>query len=749
MLALYTLAIFLSAALLFMVQPFAAKVVLPVLGGSPSVWTTCMLFFQGALLAGYGYSHLAGRLRPRVGVPAHALVCIGALLTLPVASNIAAPPDTASPAIWLLGVLAIAAGAPFFAAATTGPLLQRWFSRSAHRRAGDPYFLYVASNAGSLLGLLAYPLFVEPRLDLGGQARWWSIGFGVFVALVFACGALAMRSGPAEAPRPAPTKPRARSRPRERLLWVGLAFVPSSLMLGCTTYLTTDVASIPLLWVVPLSLYLVTFMLAFSRAEPAATELATRLVRILATAIAITFVLGATQPFAVLIPLHVALFFSAALLCHGKLARLRPGPERLTEFYFMLALGGALGGLFNALLAPLIFTDTVEYPLAIGAASALGLIVGVARHYGPGERAPALRVLYWLAPAGAFGLLFAGRLIVETWRTLPDWAVNLLTCGIPAIFVFLFSRQPIRFATGLAAMLLYAVINPITESRIIHAERNFFGVHRVKATPQGTFHWLLHGTTTHGMQSRLPDKQDTPLTYYHPTGPIGQLFRTWVNGEDFRGEERADAARPGAKVAFIGLGAGALAAYGRPGQTFHFYDIDPAIIRIASDPALFTHVQRCRAELELIRGDGRVMLGRAPDGAYDLIVLDAFSSDSIPAHLLTVESLELYLGKLKPDGVIALHISNRFLELAPLASGLSARLGLAGRIQNDDSPTPAQRDEGKLDSTWVVYAREESHLGRIAVDGRWTRLLHSPRDPVWTDGYSDVVSVIRWWLPTK
>jgi protein-L-isoaspartate O-methyltransferase len=753
--ALYVLAILASAALLFVAEPMAAKLVLPLLGGAPAVWNGCMLFFQAALLAGYLYAHLLGRLPPRAQVTLHAALLAVAFVSLPLSlGQRAAGPGASAPLPWLLVTLAVIVGFPFFVLAATGPLLQRWFSRTDHPDARDPYFLYAASNAGSLAGLLAYPFVLEPSLRIltpGGslvplRLTPWSQST-LFTAAFAACGLLTIASGFMMLWRrlPAPrAEAAAAGTARERLTWVVLAAIPASLVLGATQYVTTDVAVVPLLWVVPLCAYLLSFVLAFSR-RPIGSD------RFWGIALGLT-ALGATlgfwalsQAYAwVVLILHPLVVLSAGMVCHRRLASSRPPAARLTEFYLCLATGGVAGGAFNAVVAPLLFPAIIEYPLVLLAAC----FVRVPQPAVDERRARRLDVAIPVAIA-------AVALILQFAITRSGWddrgKILLVVAVIPCALAVPLVTRPRRFALALAVLMAIAWYQGSTRGTVRHRERTFFGVYRVIERPGPIFtvqdahgkekqfriptQILYHGTTHHGLQVLDANLRDLPTSYYHRSGPLGQLFAA------LGAARRLDA------VAVIGAGAGTIAAYGQPGRRITFYEIDPAIVRIARDPSLFTFVRDSRGEVGFVVGDGRLQLAAAADGSFDLIVVDAFSSDAIPVHLLTREAIALYLRKLRPGGVIALHITNQNLDLVPVVDALTADADLAGLVQDNEIGSAEELIQGKDVSQWAVIAKDRSTLAPLAADSRWQPLpIHPGRPPdrryLWTDDYSSLFSVV-------
>jgi hypothetical protein len=709
--------VFASAGLLFLIEPLFAKMVLPRLGGTPAVWTTCVVFFQATLLAGYGYAHLSTRfLAPRAQVALQLAVLALPWLVLPIALPASFAPDASSnPIPALLAALVLAVGLPFFAAATSGPLLQRWFAGTGDGDTPpDPYFLYAASNAGSLLGLLAYPFVLEPRLTLAQESRLWTTSYALLLALTAACGALAWRAPRATA---TPAEPIAAAR---RLRWIALAAVPSSLMLGVTTHVTTEIGTVPLLWVVPLALYLATFVLAFARRPLVPQRVAIRALPI--AVLGLFFVLRALPgaPLGFGIPAHLAGFFAIALALHGELATDRPPAGRLTEFYLLLALGGVAGGVVNALVAPLVFTSVAEYPVAIVAACFLI------------PRKPGSRVLDVGLPVGLF---LAAKGIGLAAADLEPATRLALTVAIPAALAFPLSTRPLRF--GLAAGAIFLATTPPATGALLHAERSFFAVHRVVRVllPQAVAaNELVNGSTNHGMQlvnprTLEPTSPREALSYYHRTSPIGQVMA--------QGQRR--------HVAIVGLGTGSLAAYGEAGERFTFHEIDPAVARIAEDPAYFTFVHDARARgvsVGVVLGDARITIASTPPCSLDLLVLDAFSSDSIPVHLVTREAIALYGSKLAPHGLLAWNVSNRYLDLRPVLGDLAADAGLVA-IFRVDLADDAAAFPGKVPSQWLVLARTWEDLGDLAASGRWEK-VPGRGGAVWTDDHANVLGALVW-----
>jgi hypothetical protein len=745
--ALFSATLFLSAALTFLIQPMFARFALPLFGSTPAVWNTSMLFFQTTLLAGYLYAHESTR---RLGVrrqaAVHVVLLLVPLVVLPVGIPDGwIPPADSNPVPWLLGLLAVAVGLPFFVVSTTAPLLQRWLAGTDHPAAADPYFLYRASNIGSVLGLLAYPLLVEPSMRLAQQGRLWSAGYGLLVLLVLACAAAVWRSprgaqaagrggdvaGPTAAPATAsdadPAAPgRAAVRPalRRRLRWVGLAFVPSSLMLGVTVTITTDIAPIPLLWSLPLALYLISFILVFAPGTRPdglwrAMVLALPVVVLL---ICVILLLGVRGPLWIMLAIHLAGFFVVAVVCHGALARDRPPARWLTEFYLLISLGGALGGVFNAIVAPALFDSLAEYPIALVLATLC--LPSRPPLIAPG---PHTRRLDLALPL-ALGTIVA--LIVVSLTALADADAQaygrMFAFSVAAGVAVNFVRRPLRFGLSVAAIVLAIALASAPDQRELHRERSFFGVYRVTAAEGGDLHRLVHGTTTHGAQDFSPGRERAPISYYHRASPIGRLLSALPRSVT-------------ARAAIIGLGTGSIACYGKPGERWTFYEIDPTVERIARDPRFFTYLRVCPGDLDVVLGDARLRLAGAPDHSYGLMIADAFSSDAVPVHLITREALALYRSKLREHGIVAFNVSNNYVGLEPVLGTLAHDAKMACVAQEDRRSGKDGRPDSDA-SDWVVMASHPSDLTAIA-DHSWGPCDRAPGTP-WTDDHSNLLGAL-------
>jgi SAM-dependent methyltransferase len=740
---LYSAALFLSSLILFVIQPMFTKMVLPLLGGTPAVWNTAMMFFQAMLLAGYLYAHLLSRLPGlRKQALVHVAVLTTGLLFLPVHVALTWRPGVnAHPVLWLIALLTVSIGVPFFALSATAPLLQRWFSRSGHPYASDPYFLYVASNIGGLLALLAYPVVIEPLLGLMLQGRVWAIGYALLAFTVALCSistwaaqrravgaALGGRTG--QAPGPTPTGAATDSGLAhrvgwlDRLHWVALAFVPSALLLAVTLHISTDVASVPFLWVAPLSLYLLSFIFVFARRPLLKHNWMLTAQVALYPLVALAFT---QRELVQVLPLHLATLFVTAMVCHGELVRRRPAVEHLTEFYLWMSVGGLLGGVFCVLVAPVVFDSVFEYPLL--------LILACLLRPAFGGRGWLRRLLDVVLPA----LVASGYLLILWW--LDVWALGFSgpVLGYLALVVafYSFRHRPLRFALGFAPLIL----NVFWSDKMPHQlfrERSFFGIYTVCADASGGRHKLYHGTTLHGDQLLDPNGMHVPTSYYNREGPLGQVFAARNDRHSL------------AHVGVVGLGAGTTACYHRPGQTMTFFEVDPAMERIARDSHLFRYLELASADddeespgLTVVIGDGRQNLARTPDGTFDLLVLDAFSSDAIPIHLLTREAVALYRRKLAPGGIVMFHISNRYVRLEPVVALLTADAGLGALIQEYD-PSPTESGAGGASSVWVAVARDQADLEFLETDDRWRPLMREPTVGIWTDDYSNIIRFLIW-----
>ncbi len=731
-LVVYTAAIFVSALLLFSVQPLFTKMVLPRLGGSPAVWSVAMVFFQALLLGGYLYAHLLTRLKARViPILVHLALLIAAFASLPLAIAVGfGDPPTGGYAIWLLGLFMASIGLPFFALAANNPLLQAWFVRTGHPDGRDPYFLYASSNIGSFLALLSYPLLFEPVFTLRTQNLMWTGGYALLIVLIAACGLLLWRAPalPALEGEAADNEAAAPPPWMTRLRWVFLAAVPSGLLIAVTAHISTDVAAAPLLWVLPLSLYLLTWVLVFQSrpllphkwvlwAQPGA----------IAGAIVLLAV-GGEQNLLLTLVGHQLCFFVIAMACHGELAATRPPAKYLTGFYVALSFGGMVGGLFAGLIAPYAFSWVAEYPILI----ALAVLCrpkteerwsGWSRFFWPFLAALAAILI---VPSQTRGEIFEW---LEQQRIYVAGAVAVL--GLLLALVLNAARAKLAATAALALALIR--VYPADEGRV-DTVRSFFGVHKILTTRSGHFHVLMHGTTIHGAQ-KITDDDDKPvagrpepITYYHKDGGIGRAISA----------VRERKAAP-LRVAVIGLGAGTLTCAAEPGETWKFFEIDQSMVDTARDPRFFTYVQNCQPELALVIGDARLTFAREPDGIYDLVIVDAYSSDAIPIHLATREAMAIYKNKLAPGGAVVMHVSNRHLELASVVVGIADANGLKSWVYNEDS---GRDGEYIFATSVVVSARDEADIGKLNNSEQWEETPAKKDQRVWTDDYCNVLGAV-------
>ncbi|WP_374942286.1 spermidine synthase [Sphingomonas sp.] len=715
--ALFVATILGGSFLLFLVQPMVARMALPRLGGAPAVWNSAMLVYQALLLGGYAYAHWLGRVPPRVQAAIHVGVLACAALWLPIGLAATQLPADASPALWVPWLLGLSIGPLFFAVSAQAPLIQRWYAVASGGR--DPYALYAASNLGSFAGLIAYPLIVEPTMALHAQSLLWSGGYVVLGALVIACATLLPRGVKAE--HVAYTSPPAgRARVAK---WIALALVPSGLMLATSTYLTTDIVAMPLLWVLPLGLYLLSFSVAFAQ-NRAAADLITRIAPVTILLFGGVMIGGyqALPYFNAAIAL--LLLFMAATALHTALYRRRPDADRLTGFYLAMSVGGVLGGVFAGLVAPVVFDWTYEYPLLILAAGVL-----VPQTF---LLAPVRDIWFTARPAAFATVIFAIALLIglRAWGPADLFGedhlgltflvvalVGIATIGARLPYVVLLASALILFGGYRSLALSYA-----GDART----RSYFGVYTVRG--DAAMRELDHGTTVHGIQLRgSPARERTPTTYYAPRSGVGRAML------------RLSAT---ARVGVVGLGTGTLACYARPGQHWRFYEIDPAVVRIARDSGQFTYLARCLPAPSIRLGDARLRLAQEPSASLDLLALDAFSSDAVPMHLMTREAFATYARVLAPGGVLMVHISNRFLDLEPVVDA-AARAGGWQARRLDYRPAPETPGKPSA-SLWIALTRDPRTMAALTQgDPDWAPLRGRAGFVGWTDDYSTILPLLK------
>ena len=720
----FVLTICAGSFLLFLVQPMIARMALPRLGGSPAVWNSAMLVYQALLLGGYAYAHWLGRFAARRQALIHLGMFLASAIFLPIGLAAWQPPLGTEPGLWVLWLLGASIGPLFFVVAAQAPLLQRWYALTGE---GDPYPLYAASNIGSFAGLISYPLLVEPLLTLKAQSLLWSVGYAALFFLVY----MSARRLPPVDPQaqrfvesPKPDAP-------AMLLWAALAAVPSGLMLATTLYLTTDIVAMPLLWVLPLGLYLLSYSIGFAERRGTAHVFAQVAPLVLLIGACIAFTGGVHFPVFIALGILVVLFVVAVAL-HGRLYDLRPAPEHLTRFYLVLSAGGMLGGLFGALLAPLIFDWTYEYPILLVAAVLLlppqQAILRLPRllweH--PDRR-------HWLAALMLVAGLVLSMLGGGMFGPQPPIVKTISFVAIIAMAVLALGHRILTAGMLLYLMLCLSGWEKLSQSASGMLTRSYFGVYGVvnKGTDQRV---LFHGTTLHGVQNLTPGMEREPTSYYAPKSGVGLVL---ANAQALYG--------PGAAIDIVGLGAGTLACYARPGERWRFYEIDAAMAKIAGDPARFTFLSRCLPDADVVIGDARMTLARQPAGGANILVIDAFSSDSIPVHLLTREAMAIYGRRLTPDGLLLIHISNRYLDLRPVIAAAAKAEGWHARLRHY---RPSVRDDAHhyAASIWVALSRDPAKLDRL-VDGTgrplWQPLPGRPGFATWTDDHASILPTLK------
>ena len=712
---IFTLTIFLSASLLFFVQPLFAKIVLPVIGGAPAVWTTAMLFFQTVLIVGYLYAHVSTRVLPiRAQVLVHLALWALALFFLPPALPEAWRLDASgSIALQTLGLFALGVGAPFALLSSNAPLIQSWYAQSGGASADDPYFLYGASNLGSLVALLAFPLLAERFFGAGQIALGFSLGFVALGAGLLACGGSIFSRR---------TKHRDNVEPRTSLdtgtllYWAVLAFVPSSLMLAVTSKISTDIGAVPLVWVIPLSLFLLTFVVSFTGRTIFKGRWLTQAAQLSTVGALCLFVgLGGAHLNVLQTGLLILAFFLIAVWAHRTLYEARPDAANLTVFYVTMSVGGALGGLFNSILAPILFADLLE--------GIVTLLIALLLSFQPMLNLTLSHLARGLAIGGAIGMALA---FAALGFALPTtYLPVLMIAGLGLLL--LVARKPFNsFAVAACLVTILPVWLAGPDDRIL-ADRSFFGLHQV-LDRDGT-RYYTNGTTVHGAQ-RLADydtDRPEPSSYYHPAGPMGQVLASDV-GQSAR------------SIGIVGLGVGSLACYAQPGQDWHFYEIDAMVDRVARDPDLFTFLASCTPDAPTHLGDARVVLEDQIDQTFDILVIDAYSSGAVPVHLTTREALALYRDRLTENGVLVFHVSNQFYDIGvPLARSAEA-LGLP--IWRQNQMRPASDDPGYRVSDVVMLARDPNGIADLLETGLWMPLA-SDGGPIWTDDRANTLDILK------
>lgn len=711
----FPIAAFFGAFLLFTLEPLIAKSLMPLLGGAPAVWLTASAFFQMALLGGYIYAHAScAKLGNWRQVRIHALILALVAVFAPIALPTVAPSSSENPAIWQWVWMALVVGPCFICLSATAPLLQRWYVDMGQADSKHPYRLYAASNLGSFIGLAAFPFLLEPRFGLSEQTTLWRIGFIVQIALMLAAGFQLPKVAIHEAHN-------SEENPKWKTIvtWAVLAAIPSSLTLGLTQYITGEVVSAPALWAVPLALYLLSFVAAFSGSGAAWLRVGRALMPFFVVATVIILALPIKRPMTAVLCVHAMTMFFVALVCHGEIARRKPVGEHATIYMLWISIGGVAGALFNTFLAPQIFGTYIEYPLVLFlSVLALPFL----------KRPSATSMLYDIAFGAAVVVFAIGCVLLDrNFGLTSSVTAKQMIFMAAGLAVVLAAKHPTRLLLGMLGLLLAGIITGPKDSPPLSRSRTYFGVATVD--DEGGARRLQHGTILHGLQHLDPKHRDTPLSYYFPTGPFGQSYHAIGLGSSGR-------------VAVVGLGAGSLAAYASPGQQWDFYEIDPEIARIAQDPSLFTFISNSKGKTNVVVGDGRLELAKS-EGNYDIIVLDAYSSDSVPVHLMTIEAVQLYLKKLKPNGLLAFHVSNRYFRLENALQKITETLHLHAAHQIDDERTAEESVVGKMSSDWYVVSPDIATIEKVRSNGKWKSVSAPQNVNVWTDDRNWVFEVFK------
>ena len=764
---IFSLTLLVSSFLLFLVQPMIGRMLLPSLGGTPAVWNGCVLFFQAILLAGYAWAHYGP---PRLGMRNHLLVhltllaAVCFLLPMQLVEEWAVPVN-ANPIGWLIGQLTLCVGLPFFVISSSAPLLQRWFSASGNGDGKEPWFLYAISNTGSLAALISYPFLFERYMGLTNQGWFWTGGFMLLAIMFILCGWYTLRNASPDLLKR--TKTSTHAAPivwKKRLQYIVLAAIPSSLMLGVTTIVSTEVGSFPLMWSIPLALYLLTFVFVFAkRALIPHGLLIKALPGLLLLMPLVAFIDPGKSPI-LMIGIHFTVFFIVAMVCHGELARLRPPVSQLTEFYLMMSIGGVIGGAFNSLVAPFAFNGILEYPLMLVAAclvlpSKSYFLADTDKEASFSWDFASIKSLVGTRPVlVAAALLFAWGLFQMT--EVPSYATIIIGYGIPALICVGMVETPKRFAIGYAMVAF--VCPAIMETRdVVSKQRGFFGVNEVALLSDGKYRALVNGRTVHGMQRTDQMGNPEPLSYFHNDGPCGDVFRLFGSDQT--------------RVAIVGLGAGSIAAYAEADQEFDFFEIDPVVVKIAEDVRYFSFLSSARrngADVDVILGDARIQLDsirrdiseskiesnppfitasfdssareESSNGKYELIIMDAFGSDAIPLHLFTSEAIELYLDLLEEDGLLVFHVSSKFIDFQPVGAGIADRFNLSSAIRFDRPTAEEMKGTGRNPSNYIVMSRNKSLIESFFTSGTGWKKIDDSFKLSWTDEHANILDAMKW-----
>ena len=770
----FSLTLLVSSFLLFLVQPMIGRMLLPSLGGTPAVWNGCVLFFQAILLAGYAWAHYGP---PRLGMRNHLLVHLGLLavvcflLPMQLVEEWAVPVNS-NPMGWLIGQLALCVGLPFFVISSSAPLLQRWFSASGKDNADEPWFLYAISNTGSLVALISYPFLFERYMGLTDQGWFWTGGFMLLAIMFICCAWFTIKNTDPKLLNRAQTKKLAVPLAwKKRIHYIVLAAIPSSLMLGVTTVVSTDVGSFPLMWSIPLALYLLTFVFVFAKRQLIPHNWLILALPGMLLLMPLVALMDPGQSPIIMISIHFTMFFVVAMVCHGELSRRRPHVSQLTEFYLMMSIGGVLGGAINSLVAPFVFSGILEYPLMLIAAC---LVLPSRKNLGKTKTAAeevktdstsfqwnfnSIKQFIGTGPILVALALGLSWILVESIE-MPTLGRIIIGYGIPAVICLGLVDMPKRFAIGYAMLAL--ICPSIMDIRdVLSRQRGFFGVNVVALVEEGEFRALVNGRTLHGMQRTSQTTDPDPLTYYHHEGPIGDVFKLYGSDQT--------------RVAAVGLGVGSLAAYATADQKFDFFEIDPVVCQIARDERYFTYLSSAHnkgADVQIILGDARIQLDairrkldsknetassagpnspfqsvafeKPSSGKYELMVMDAFGSDAVPIHLITAEAVTLYLDLLEEDGLLVFHVSSKFIDFSPIGAGIAERFGLASAIRIDLPTGDEVKKTGRNPSIYMVMSRDKDLIDTFFESGTGWRKISDSKKLLWTDEHANVLDVMKW-----
>ena len=778
----FSLTLLVSSFLLFLVQPMIGRMLLPSLGGTPAVWNACVLFFQATLLGGYAWAHYGP---PKLGMRNHMLVhlCLLGLVCFLLPMQLVedwAVPVNSNPLGWLIGQLVVCVGLPFFVISSSAPLLQRWFGVLGKEGESEPWFLYAISNTGSLVALISYPFLFERHLGLTDQGWFWTGGFMLLAIMFAGCAFMTLQRAPRELLARSSVKENAIPlRWSKRFKYIVLAAIPSSLMLGVTTVVSTDVGSFPLMWSIPLALYLLTFVFVFAKRTLIPHRWLIYIMPLLLLLMPLISLIGAGEYPIELITIHFGVFFIVAMVCHGELSRLRPPVSQLTEFYLMMSIGGVVGGAFNAIFAPVLFNGILEYPLMLIAACwvlprrDLDQAKQATQKLASDSAGSIQSLLERVWKQIGFGPVLVAACLFVAWLVVGSIEVPTLVrialgFGIPAVICYTFVNVPKRFAIGYTCLAL-ACPGLLNTRDVITKERGFFGVNEVALIEDGEFRILVNGQTVHGKQRTSESINPEPLSYYHKNGPIGDVF------EFYGGNQK--------RIAAVGLGVGSLAAYCHSGQTFDFFEIDPVVCRIAQDERFFNYLSSAQGEVNLILGDARIQLDsirermRAGDESnagtgmtqvsfsttdekslsiepadsiksresyYDLMVMDAFGSDAVPLHLMTAEAVQLYLDLLDENGLLVFHVSSKFIDFEPIGAGITEQFGLSSAIKVDLPTEETRKIEGRNSCVYMLMSRDADLVSKFLDSGRGWRKIDSSKKLFWTDEHANVLDVMKW-----